>query len=96
MFEELDAGPWARRARTELRASGHTLPSASGPESLTAQVREIATLAATGLTNKQIAERLCLSHRTIGTHLYQLYRKLDINSRTALRDALAHLDRQEA
>ncbi|MGW0812829.1 helix-turn-helix transcriptional regulator [Streptomyces viridiviolaceus] len=93
-FEELDAGPWAERARTELRASGHTLPVASGPESLTAQEREIATLAATGLTNKQIAERLFLSHRTIGTHLYQLYRKLDINSRTALRDALAPLDRE--
>ncbi len=95
-FEELEAGPWAQRARTELRASGHSLPAAPGPESLTAQEREIATLAATGLTNKQIAERLFLSHRTIGTHLYQLYRKLDINSRTALRDALDPLDRENA
>ncbi|MGV9915369.1 ATP-binding protein [Streptomyces tendae] len=95
-FQQLGAEPWAERARAALRASGHTLPAASGPESLTAQELEIATLAATGLTNKQIAERLYLSHRTIGTHLYQLYRKLDINSRTALRDALAPLDRENA
>ncbi|MFD7409594.1 response regulator transcription factor [Streptomyces sp. NPDC059866] len=59
---------------------------------LTAQELQIAKLAATGLTNKQIAERLFLSHRTIGTHLYQIYPKLGITSRTALRDALSQLD----
>ncbi|MFJ4622363.1 ATP-binding protein [Streptomyces sp. NPDC088812] len=95
-FEELDARPWADRTRTELRASGHTAPDATGPVPLTAQEREIARLAATGLTNKQIAERLFLSHRTIGTHLYQLYRKLGISSRTALRDALDALGLENA
>ncbi|WP_121715578.1 LuxR family transcriptional regulator [Streptomyces sp. E5N91] len=93
-FERLGASPWAARATAELRASGYAVPTAAKPGrvSLTAQEREIAALAATGLTNKQIAERLFLSHRTIGTHLYQLYPKLGITSRGALRDALAALD----
>ncbi|MGW5568125.1 LuxR C-terminal-related transcriptional regulator, partial [Streptomyces tendae] len=93
-FERLGAAPWVTRATAELRASGHAVPTSVKPGrvSLTAQEREIAALAATGLTNKQIAERLFLSHRTIGTHLYQLYPKLGITSRAALRDALAALD----
>ncbi|NED90304.1 response regulator transcription factor, partial [Streptomyces sp. SID11233] len=70
--EELGARPWQERARAELRAGGNTTRSGaeSGRAVLTAQEWEIATLAATGLTNKQIAERLFLSHRTVGTHLY--------------------------
>ncbi|BBJ46985.1 hypothetical protein SSPO_097030 [Streptomyces antimycoticus] len=40
----------------------------------------------------QIAERMLLSHRTIGTHLYQIYPKPGITSRAALRDALSGLD----
>jgi hypothetical protein len=45
-------------------------------------------LAATGLTNKQIGERLFLSHRTVGAHLHRAFPKLGITSRAALRDAL--------
>ncbi|MFD7135233.1 response regulator transcription factor [Streptomyces sp. NPDC059894] len=79
-----------------MRASGHTAAvTAQRKGALTVQELEIATLAATGLTNKQIAERLFLSHRTIGTHLYQIYPKLGINSRAALRDALAALDLED-
>jgi hypothetical protein len=51
--------------------------------------REIATLAAAGLTNKQIGERLYLSHRTVATHLYQMFPKLGVTSRAPLRDALS-------
>ncbi|MFJ3672541.1 ATP-binding protein [Streptomyces sp. NPDC090106] len=93
-FQRLGAKPWAARAAAELRASGQSAPNAArpGPVALTAQELQIATLAATGLTNKQIAERLFLSHRTIGTHLYQIYPKLGITSRAALRDALSGLD----
>ncbi|MEV7080942.1 AAA family ATPase [Streptomyces sp. NPDC093516] len=93
-FQRLGAKPWAARAAAELRASGQSAPNADrpGPAALTAQELQIATLAATGLTNKQIAERLFLSHRTIGTHLYQIYPKLGITSRAALRDALSGLD----
>ncbi|WP_309500770.1 LuxR C-terminal-related transcriptional regulator [Streptomyces shenzhenensis] len=54
------------RAAAELRANGRTLSATAQPgkAALTAQERRIATLAATGLTNKRIAERLLLSHRT--------------------------------
>jgi DNA-binding CsgD family transcriptional regulator len=56
---------------------------------LTAQEREIALLAASGLTNKQIAERLFLSPRTVGGHLHRAFPKLGVVTRAALRDALA-------
>ncbi|MFD7137768.1 response regulator transcription factor [Streptomyces sp. NPDC059894] len=93
-FQRLGAKPWVARAAAELRAGGQSAPTAArpGPVALTAQELQIATLAATGLTNKQIAERLFLSHRTIGTHLYQIYPKLGITSRAALRDALSGLE----
>ncbi|MBE8478459.1 ATP-binding protein [Streptomyces justiciae] len=93
-FQRLGAKPWVARTAAELRASGQSAPTAArpGPVALTAQELQIARLAATGLTNKQIAERLLLSHRTIGTHLYQIYPKLGITSRAALRDALSQLD----
>jgi len=48
----------------------------------------VAQLAAEGLSNKEIAERLYLSTRTVGTHLYRLFPKLGITSRSELRDAL--------
>ncbi|MFF3503304.1 AAA family ATPase [Streptomyces sp. NPDC003247] len=89
-FERLESVAWAERARKELRAAGRSMPhpdGGTGP-ALTAQEREIAELAASGLTNKQIAERLFISHRTVGAHLYQIYPKLGIASRVALRDAL--------
>jgi DNA-binding CsgD family transcriptional regulator len=91
-FQRLEARPWAERARNELRATGISIgrtAASIGPASLTPQQREIANLAAAGLTNKQIGERLNLSPRTIGTHLYQLFPKLGVTSRAALRDALA-------
>jgi len=90
-FQRLEARPWTQRAGTELRATGITIGAAdlSGPASpLTPQQLEIAQLAAGGLTNKEIGERLFLSHRTVGTHLYQIFPKLGITSRAALRDAL--------
>ena len=89
IFERLGARPWVERTTTELRASGDRVAApAAGTEGLTPQQWEIARLAAEGLSNKQIGERLHLSPRTVGTHLYQLFPKLGITSRAALRDAL--------
>jgi DNA-binding NarL/FixJ family response regulator len=84
-FTRLGAGSWAERAGKELRATGRGPGQSS---LLSAQEQEIALLAATGLTNKQIAQQLSLSHRTVGAHLYRIFPKLGIASRAALRDAL--------
>ena len=92
IFQRIGARPWARRAAEELRAGGRTSDlaagGAAGRGSLTPQQRRIAELAAAGLSNKQIGERLQLSARTVGAHLYRLFPKLGITSRAALRDAL--------
>jgi DNA-binding CsgD family transcriptional regulator len=95
-FQLLGAEPWVRRAAGELRVTG-VQPGrrARYSEKLTTQEREIARLAATGMTNRQIAERLFLSDRTVGAHLYRVFPKLGITSRAALRDALAALGDSE-
>jgi DNA-binding CsgD family transcriptional regulator len=89
-FERLQARPWAARAGCELRATGLSRGQADtqGLVSLTPQQREIAQLAAGGMTNKQIGERLHLSPRTVAAHLHQLFPKLGVTTRAALRDAL--------
>jgi DNA-binding CsgD family transcriptional regulator len=89
-FQKLGAAPWASRAELELRATGRTRMPSRVPDAaaLTPQELQIARLAASGLTNKQIAERLFLSPRTISGHLYQIFPKLGITTRAALRDAL--------
>ena len=88
-FERIGALTMAGRAGNELRATGLSVARTGGLEgTLTAQERQIAELAADGLSNKQIGERLFLSHRTIGSHLYRIYPKLGITSRAALRGVL--------
>jgi DNA-binding CsgD family transcriptional regulator len=96
-FERMGARPWADRARSELRATGQSKPrvGSSALAPLTAQEREIALLAASGLTNKQIGERLFLSPRTVGGHLHRAFPKLDVVTRAALRDALASVPPSE-
>jgi DNA-binding CsgD family transcriptional regulator len=93
VFQQLGAQPWSQRAGHELRATGLTIGKTNRgmPATLTPQQHEIAQLAAEGLTNKEIGERLFLSHRTVSTHLYQIFPKLGITSRAALRDALNDL-----
>jgi DNA-binding CsgD family transcriptional regulator len=58
---------------------------------LTPQEHEIASRAASGLTNKQIAQQLHLSPRTVSGHLYRIFPKLGISTRAALRDALTQV-----
>nr|BFE64697.1 LuxR family transcriptional regulator [Dactylosporangium thailandense] len=92
-FAAMAAVPWLERTHAELRATKYRLDVPSeGPSSLTAQEVQIAQLAAGGLTNKQIAERLFLSHRTVGAHLYRIFPKLGVASRAGLRDALSIFD----
>jgi DNA-binding NarL/FixJ family response regulator len=55
---------------------------------LTAQELQVARLAASGLSNREIGLQLLLSPRTVGAHLYRIFPKLGITSRAALRDAL--------
>ncbi|MGN5381822.1 response regulator transcription factor [Streptomyces lasalocidi] len=89
-FDRIGARAMVQRARNELRATGVAATARSdttAPE-LTAQERQIAELAATGLTNKEIGARLFLSHRTVGSHLHRLFPKLGITTRAALRAAL--------
>jgi DNA-binding NarL/FixJ family response regulator len=90
-FDALGALPWRERARQELRAAGASIQRrvSERQEELTPQELQIALMAAEGLTNREIGQKLYLSHRTVGSHLYRIYPKLDITSRFELRDALA-------
>jgi DNA-binding CsgD family transcriptional regulator len=89
-FDALGFVGMSERARQELRASGEaSRPRA--PEAwdqLSPQELQIARMAAAGMTNRQIGEKLYLSHRTIGSHLYRIFPKLGITSRAELRDGL--------
>jgi DNA-binding CsgD family transcriptional regulator len=96
-FDALGQRRYADRALRELRATGERARRRT-PEAwteLSPQELQIAQLAAEGLSNREIGQRLYLSHRTIGTHLYNLFPKLGITSRAQLRDALApHASRE--
>ena len=92
-FDRLGARPWADRTRGELRAAGaSTKRSLGDAETLSAQERRIADLAATGHTTKQIAAQLSLSARTVDNHLYRVFPKLGITTRAGLSEALRQLD----
>jgi len=97
IFERLGARPWIARTSAELRATGHTKPRAGEYvlDRLTPQEFQVVTLAASGLTNKQIGERLFLSHRTVGGHLHRAFPKLGVATRAALRDALEALPSEQ-
>ena len=90
-FDVLGGSPWGDRARQELRASGERSRrrSPDARDELTPQELQIAELAAGGLSNREIGQRLYLSHRTVGSHLYRVFPKLGVTSRNELRDALA-------
>jgi DNA-binding CsgD family transcriptional regulator len=83
---------WAREALGELEAAGRPNEDRR-PEfpgiSLSAQELKIARLAARGLSNSEIGGRLGLSPRTVGSHLYRLFPKLDISARGQLAARLS-------
>jgi DNA-binding CsgD family transcriptional regulator len=82
----IGARSWAEQARSELRAAGERIQAQepSVQEVLSAQELQIARLAAEGLSNREIGERLYLSPRTVGSHLYRIFPKLEITSRAQL------------
>jgi DNA-binding CsgD family transcriptional regulator len=90
LFDALGATRWSERARQELRATGEKIGprTPDARDRLTAQELQIAELAAAGLSNREIGERLFLSHRTIGSHLYRIFPKLGITARAQLRATL--------
>lgn len=86
-FERMRAHPWLERANSELRAAGarienQTLDDKTG--TLTPQELQVVRLAASGLSNRDIASQLFLSPRTVGYHLYKAYPKLGVTSRGEL------------
>ncbi|MCO5995668.1 helix-turn-helix transcriptional regulator [Actinoallomurus rhizosphaericola] len=87
-FRRLGARPWIERARAESRAAGLAVTN-STPDALaelSPQQQQIIRLAARGLTNREIGEKLFLSPRTVSSHLYRSFPKLGITARSQLRD----------
>ncbi|MGW4249756.1 response regulator transcription factor, partial [Nocardia sp. NPDC004722] len=99
VFERLELAPWTRRTRHELTASGaaestDSADTGSAPNAatgLTPQELQIVRLAAQGLSNRDIAAQMFLSHRTVGYHLYKAYPKLGVTSRGELKELAAQL-----
>jgi DNA-binding CsgD family transcriptional regulator len=79
-----------QRAQEELRAAGGRprRPALTGIDALTASERRVARLAAEGLANREIAQRLFVTQRTVETHLMHVFQKLGIRTRAALAPEL--------
>lgn len=84
----LTAAAVAEKLAARSGARTPALATASRPLPLTAREREIAVLAARGLTNRAIAERLTVSVRTVEGHLYRAGLKLGVSERAALAEVL--------
>nr|WP_176583059.1 helix-turn-helix transcriptional regulator [Streptomyces marincola] len=90
-FQRLGARPWIERVKAELRAAGVEAASSAVPSAFTElspQQQRIVQLAARGLTNREVGEKLFLSPRTVGSHLYRVFPKLGITARSQLRDVI--------
>jgi DNA-binding CsgD family transcriptional regulator len=94
-FDRLGAASWARSAGAELHASGDHTPRqdhGSLAQRLTAQELQVARTIAQGATNREAASALFLSPKTIEFHLSNIYRKLELRSRTELVRAILTSD----
>jgi len=87
IFESLGARLWAERARSALERVGGG--AAAAPGELTPTERKVAALAVDGLTNKEIADALFLSVKTVESNLTRIYAKFGIGSRRELRRSFA-------
>jgi DNA-binding CsgD family transcriptional regulator/tetratricopeptide (TPR) repeat protein len=91
VFVRLGAERELRATRSEMRTLGMRLPprtATDGAHSLTGRELDIARLVARRLTNKEVAQQLDISARTVSTHLSNMFSKLDVDSRGALVDLL--------
>jgi DNA-binding CsgD family transcriptional regulator len=88
-FEQLRADAWAVQAEAELHAAGPRRRREPDDSALTAQELRVAAAVRRGASNRDIAADLFLSPKTVEFHLRQIYRKLDVHSRTQLIVALA-------
>ncbi|WP_347403864.1 AAA family ATPase [Mycobacterium sp. 236(2023)] len=88
-FDELGAGLWSQRARNLL--SRVTTSSRSGSTELTDAERQLAELVASGKSNREVADALFVSVKTVETNLTRVYRKLGIRSRAQLGKRLGEL-----
>jgi DNA-binding CsgD family transcriptional regulator len=86
IFERLGAVTWVDRARNELALVG---PRRRAPDELTAAELRVAELAATGITNREIARVAFMSEKTVEAHMARVYRKLGIRSRAQLGARMA-------
>ena len=86
VFEDLRARPWAERAAQELRASGETARKRddAGDATLTPQERQVALLVQRGMSNREVAGQLFVSHRTVDFHLRNVFAKTGVTSRLEL------------
>jgi DNA-binding CsgD family transcriptional regulator len=91
IFERLGAKQWAERARGELRVGGGATPGKEVPlaDILTPHELQVALIVARGATNKEVAASLFVSPKTVEHRLGQIYRKLEIRSRTELTRMLS-------
>jgi len=83
-FERLWARPWLERVQVELRAAGGTSGTAVPVVDLTPQELAVAREVASGRSNREVAEALYLSSRTVEYHLGNVYRKLGVHGRAGL------------
>lgn len=86
IFERVGASTWAQRARAELSRVGLRPP---GSDELTSTEARVADLAASGLTNREVAEAAFISPKTVEANLARVYRKLGIRSRAELGARMA-------
>jgi DNA-binding CsgD family transcriptional regulator len=85
LLSGLGAEPYRQRVEADLDAAGAVRPPKSSPLDLTAREHDVATLAARGLTKAEMAAELYISANTVDYHLRQIYAKLGVSSRRALR-----------
>ncbi len=88
--DRIGAALWAARARDELARLG----GRANADELSATEQRVAHLAASGLTNREVASAAFMSEKTVEANLSRVYRKLGLRSRTELARRLANTEQQ--